>query len=104
MKLYVFVRTDLSKDQQSIQAGHAVAEWLLHDSRSVEWNNGTLVYIGLRKREFYKVYENLKIRDNCIEFREPYYNDKITAFASLSNTGDEYKKYNLLSFKCEKST
>lgn len=28
-KLYVLIRSDLSHEQQAVQAGHAVAEWLL---------------------------------------------------------------------------
>lgn len=29
MKLYVIVRTDMPPAYQAVQAGHAVAEWLL---------------------------------------------------------------------------
>jgi hypothetical protein len=43
-KLYVLVRKDLPKNYQAVQAGHAVAEYLLKNPKT-KWNNGTLVYL-----------------------------------------------------------
>ena len=49
-KLYVLVRKDLSKSQQAVQGGHAVAEYLLRGP-STAWPNGTLVYLGVRNED-----------------------------------------------------
>lgn len=82
-KLYVIVRKDLSISQRAVQAGHAVAEFLLHGPFS-RWNNGTLIYLGVKgliqlenlKQRFEK--ENIPY----IEFKEPDLDNQITALAT----------------------
>jgi len=86
MKMFVIVRKDLSTSQQAVQAGHALAEYLLHGPFS-RWQNGTLIYLGVKglnqlenlKRKFER--ENIKF----IEFREPDLNNETTAIATDQN-------------------
>jgi len=83
MKLYVIVRKDLSPSQRAVQAGHAVAEFLLRGPFS-RWSNGTLVYLGVKGLN---QLENLKYKLQSLdiqftEFREPDIGDQVTAIAT----------------------
>lgn len=79
-KLYVLVRGDLSRAQQAVQAGHAVAEFCL---KGRGWENGTLVYLKVRGlKELEGWYEKL---GKGFPFYEPYYKNEMTAFAVLGN-------------------
>jgi len=84
MKLFVTVRKDLSSSQQAVQAGHVVAEYMLHGLSFRRWKNETLIYLGVKGLT---QLENLrrKLQNNNIpfvEFREPDLNNEITAIAS----------------------
>jgi len=96
MKLYVLVRKDLSKSQQAIQSGHAVAEWLLCEP-SPQWGNGTLVYLSVKnERDLHKWMYKLEQRGKPFaKFIEPDIGDQVTAIASLSD-GEEFKGLDLL--------
>lgn len=96
MKLYVIVRKDLSTSQQAVQAGHALAEYLLHGHFS-RWNNGTLIYLGVKGL---KQLENLKRKFEIdgipyTEFREPDLNNEATAIATETKN-NFIEKLNLL--------
>jgi len=83
MKIYVIVRKDLSISQRAVQAGHALAEFLLHGPVS-RWNNGTLVYLGVKGLN---QLENLKYKLDLLEipyseFREPDIGNETTAIAT----------------------
>lgn len=84
-KLYVIVRSNLSKSQQAVQAGHALAEWLLFTGSSRRWDNGTLVYLKVRDLE---ELTNLKNKMDEFEqwpvaFHEPDIGNEMTAFSML---------------------
>lgn len=73
-KLYILVDANLSKSQQGVQGGHALAEYLLRCE--TDWDNGTLVYLKTYELENY-----LGIAEAV--FREPDLNNHITAIAAL---------------------
>ncbi len=81
-KLYVLVRKDLSKSQQAVQAGHAVAEYLLHGPIT-KWENGTLIYLGVNNEQ--ELVDWKMQLNNYIEFREPDIGNQITAIATEEN-------------------
>lgn len=83
MKLYVIVRKDLSTSQRAVQAGHAVAEFLLRGPFS-RWNNGTLIYLGVKGlRQLENLRNKFYLEDiNFIEFCEPDLENEITAIAT----------------------
>ena len=78
-KLYVLVRGDLSKSQQAVQAGHAVAEFCKNGGLGRGWTNGTLVYLKVRDLDELK--EWASSIDNHHPFYEPDIGNQMTAFA-----------------------
>ena len=83
MKLYVFVRKDLPKSYQAVQAGHAVAQWLL-DHPEQDWNNHTLIYLGVpNEAELQEAYDDfLDFSDYKVSaFYEPDIGNQMTAIA-----------------------
>jgi len=84
-KLYIVVRGDLSKSQQAVQAGHALAEYLLN--REPIWQNGTLVYLKVKDgRELNQLRMNIwSLGVDFETFQEPDIGNETTALASLGN-------------------
>ena len=95
-KLYVVVRKDLSKSQQAVQGGHALAEYVLLN-RDTEWDNGTLVYLSIRdETELKDLTKKLECdRIHHITFREPDIGDQLTAIASLGNN-EHFERMSLI--------
>ena len=96
-KLYVLVRGDLSIQQQAVQAGHAVAEYLLREPKP-SWSNGTLVYLGVRDQEHLRRW-GIKLRDlemPYVIFQEPDLNNEITALATITDNYRIFKSLRLI--------
>lgn len=95
MKMYIVVRKDLSKSQQAVQGGHALAEYLLLN-KDHSWTNGTLVYLGVRnENELKDLSKKLKSDEIHHEsFLEPDIGNQLTAIASLGNN-NHFEKINL---------
>jgi hypothetical protein len=95
-KLFVTVRKDLSHSQRAVQAGHAVAQYMLNCPNS-SWKNQTLIYLGVKGLN---QLENLKMKlrlrgTKFVEFKEPDIGNQTTAIAS--DTDDPiFNKLNLL--------
>ncbi|MHA1701441.1 MAG: peptidyl-tRNA hydrolase [Promethearchaeota archaeon] len=79
----MIIRKDLSIPQMAVQAGHALAAYLLHSHLS-RWQNETLIYLGVKNlNQLEKLKYKLEIEDiNYVEFREPDLNNEVTAIAS----------------------
>lgn len=96
-KLFVLIRTDLNLSYGAVQAGHAVAEWMLQYGQGSEWQNGTLIYLGVKNEEMLKIWKDkIDMKGlQCAEFREPDIGNQITAIACLTDNGI-FKKLKLL--------
>jgi len=83
MKLFVIVRKDLSVSQRAVQAGHVVAQFCLYCPFS-RWNNGTLIYLGIKNlRHLEKLMNQLSYNNiKYTEFREPDIGNQVTAIAT----------------------
>ena len=84
--MFVIVRKDLTTSQQAVQAGHALAEYLLHGPFS-RWQNGTLIYLGVKGlRQLENIKHKFDMEDiPYMEFREPDLNNETTAIATDKN-------------------
>jgi len=93
-RLYVLVRKDLPESYRAIQAGHAVAEWLLHDR---SWNNETLIYLITKDESTLNRWvDKLDFRGiKWVGFREPDIGNQLTAIAVLSD-GKIFRNLELL--------
>ena len=97
-KLYVLIRRDLkSSAYQAVQAGHAVAQWLLHAPNRGEWKNETLVYTSVDNLNHLKYWQDRLKQMNIdyVTFTEPDIGNQPTALAAACD-GKVFKSLRLM--------
>lgn len=100
MKMFVLILNTLSKSDQAVQGGHAVAEYMFEHDNQSEWWNGTLIYLRAtpdqlldhKQRRRNNIQDkNGDLYDVCaIGFRESDRNNELTAVAFVSDDDDPY--------------
>ena len=95
-KLFVLVDRTLSKPQQAVQACHAVAEFALKYGRE-GWKHESLVLLGVDDHiDLERMWHDcMLVPHDRIGFREPHYNNRMTAVACYG-CDDEVKELKLL--------
>lgn len=85
MKMYVLVRKDMSKSYQAVQAGHALASYLIEHGQGA-WDN-TLVYLSVPNEDDLQNWKHtLQTKDiKYTVFKEPDIGNQYTALAVLGN-------------------
>lgn len=82
-RLYVLIRGDLTKSQQAVQGGHAVAQFCL--TYPDTWKNEYLIFLRAKSHMDLVVWrEKLRAKGYMIaEFKEPDLNNETTAVAAF---------------------
>jgi len=84
-KLYVLIDKQYDPSYRAVQAGHAVAEYLIQNTdNAFSWGNETLIYLLSDNLEFdCEILEDMGL--DIIPFYEPDQNGAMTAFACYSD-------------------
>lgn len=98
LTMYVIARKDVNhKTTPSVQASHAVAEYLLKHPRT-DWGNGTMVVLSVRgEGELDVLCDKLdKERVKWVGFKEPDLDNETTAIAVISDNKEFFIDLDLL--------
>ncbi len=90
--MFILVRSDLSKSQQGVQGGHALAQFMLsYPDLAEEWNNQTIVYLKTDHETIQRYEVILPLGDvNTTSFREPDIGNQLTALAAYGYDAEKY--------------
>lgn len=91
LKMYVLVRKDLVPSYAAVQAGHALAQYIIENPDLVgtgidsNWHNGTLIYLAVEDENDLINWASIMYENDIIysEFVEPDIGDEVTAVAAL---------------------
>jgi len=86
-RLYVLVRSDLTKSQQAVQSAHAVAQFMVENPLH-EWKNSYLIMLRSKNLHAW-------VPEADTVWREPDINNEITSLAFYEG-GDRFKDLRLL--------
>ena len=95
-RLYVLINNELDPIYGCVQAGHAVAQWLIDNKETQTWNNQYLIYLSADLNKCKTKLEILNI--NHVTFREPDLNDIPTAIA-VEHSGTIFQKLKLVGLR-----
>jgi hypothetical protein len=83
-KLYILISKQYNESYRAVQAGHALAEYLIKNQEEDSWQNETLIYILSDDIYFdYQILQEMGM--NLFPFYEPDVDDRMTAFACYSD-------------------
>ena len=95
--VYVFVRQDLSIQQQLVQAAHAAHEsGLAHDSSGT--SHSIIIFGTKNKEQLESLFHRFRPEIECHPFFEPYKDTGLTAFATKPITSEHrhhFKEFKL---------
>ena len=82
---------------QGVQAGHAVAEWMIKNPNQ-QWNNQTLVYLSVENEDKLADWaDKLSRRDEeYVQFVEPDIGNEVTALAVAPTNTKLFNKLKLM--------
>ena len=97
--MYVLIRNDIPRSYQAVQAGHAVAQYVMKhfEYTQVNWNL-TLVYLNVKGEPALDEweYDLKKLGINFETFVEPDIGNQKTAIAILTDKKEVFKRLKLM--------
>ena len=96
--MYVLIRDDMRYENEAVQAGHAVAEYLMNHStiyKGVKWDNGIMVYLAVKDEDMLHTYShNLFMQGHLYSiFIEPDWGEpQYTALATIAFKGELFSE------------
>ena len=86
-RLYILTLLNIKCSSPAVQAGHAIAEWMLKSKETQEWKNGHLIYLSLNTSLDLFKWKNKLIDGgySFITFKEPDLDNQETAIACLTD-------------------